>query len=338
MIRYLLVACLSCVFMPFASPVEAAKQYVVYNGTNGPGFGRHIVMIAGDEEYRSEEALPMLGQILAKHYGFKCTVLFPVNPKDGTIDPTNQTNIPGMEQVATADLVVLFLRFRELPDQDMKYLDDYFRSGKPIIGLRTSTHGFNYSRNPNSPYAKYGFNHSGPEWKQGFGKEVFGETWYTHHGKHKSESTRGVLEKDKLNHTILNGVEDLWGPTDVYGIRKLPEEADVLVWGEVLSGMKPDDPAVEGDKNDPMMPIAWTREYEHSNGKTSRVFCTTFCSSIDLLNEDLRRMIVNACFWCLKMEDKTPEKANVEIVGEYDPSFYGFGAFKKGMKPEDYAW
>ena len=321
-----------------ASNLQAEKQWVVYEGNQGPGLGRHIVLIAGDEEYRSEEALPMLGQILAKHHGFKCTVLFSINPKEGTIDPNNQTNIPGMHLLPTADLVVLFTRFRELPDKDMKHFDDYVKSGKPIIGLRTATHGFNYSRNKNSPYAKYSFNHKGKDWKMGFGKEVFGETWFTHHGHHKHESTRGVINPNKRRNPILNGVEDLWGPTDVYGVRKLPADAEVLVEGKVLTGMKPDDSAVEGKKNDPMMPIAWTRNYPLRSGKTTRVFCTTFSSSIDLKCEDLRRLHVNACFWGLKLENKIPERANVDFVSDYEPSFYGNNIFKKGIEPSDLAW
>ncbi|MCG6156235.1 ThuA domain-containing protein [Rubinisphaera margarita] len=316
----------------------ADQQYVVYEGEKGPGVGKHIVLISGDDEYRSEEAMPMLGQILARHHGFKCTVLFAVNPETGEIEPTYQKNIPGMENLQTADLVILFTRFRALPDEDMKYFDDYLKSGKPIIGLRTSTHAFNFPKDFETSYAHYGWNNSNTAWPGGFGKEVFGETWYTHHGKHKSESTRGIIEEDHADHPILNGVENLWGPTDVYGVRELPADAEVLVRGQVLTGMKPDDPPVEGEKNDPMMPIAWTRKYETSTGKTSRIFCTTLCSSIDLEDEDLRRMLVNASFWCLGMEKKVPERANVEILGEYDPSFYGFGSFRKGLKPSDFAW
>jgi len=94
---------------------KAVQPWVVYPGREGPGKGKHIVLISGDEEYRSEEALPMLARILATHHGFKCTVLFAVDPKTGVIDPECQTNIPGLEQLQSADLMVLFTRFRELP-------------------------------------------------------------------------------------------------------------------------------------------------------------------------------------------------------------------------------
>ena len=120
--------------------------WVVYEGAEGPGKGKHIVWVSGDEEYRSEEALPMMARILAFRYGFKCTVLFAIDPETGVIDPNNQTNIPGLAALDDADLMVMALRFRELPDSEMKHIVDFVKAGKPVIGLRTSTHAFNYSR------------------------------------------------------------------------------------------------------------------------------------------------------------------------------------------------
>src|SRR5437660_8081576 len=92
-----------------------ARGQVVYDGSRGPGRGKHVVLVSGDEEYRSEEALPQLGKILAQHHGFKCTVLFAIDPKDGTINP-NVSDIPGLEALKDADLLILFTRFRNLPD------------------------------------------------------------------------------------------------------------------------------------------------------------------------------------------------------------------------------
>ena len=204
----------------------ADDKWVTYEGQDGPGKGKRVVLISGDEEYRSEEALPMLGKLLAVRHGFTCTVLFAQDPETGEIDPTNQTNIPGMHQLEDADLVILGLRFRELPDKDMKHFDDYLKAGKPIIALRTSTHAFNYSRDKDSPFAKYSFNAKG-EWKGGFGQHVLGETWVNHHGGHGRESTGGVVREENAGHPILKGVKDVWGPTDVYGVVHLPDDATV---------------------------------------------------------------------------------------------------------------
>src|SRR5688572_24471679 len=104
------VACLLSMSVAISS-LHAAG--VVYEGGQGPGKGKHVVLVSGDEEYRSEEALPQLGKILAVRHGFKCTVLFPIDPADGTIHP-GVSNIPGLEALRTADLLVIFTRFRDL--------------------------------------------------------------------------------------------------------------------------------------------------------------------------------------------------------------------------------
>ena len=302
--------------LALAVPASAAAG-VVYQGTQGPGKGKHIVLLSGDEEYRSEEGLPMLAKILAVRHGFTCTVLFAINPADGTIDPVTLTNIPGMEALDTADACVMGLRFRELPDAQMKHFVDYLNAGKPIIALRTSTHAFQYQQNQASPYARYDWRSK--EWPGGFGQQVLGDTWVDHHGRHGYESTRGVINEEFKDNPILRGVADLWVPTDVYAIAHLPKDATVLVWGEVLSGMKPSDPPVEGPKNHPMMPVVWLRNYTGEQGKTSKICTTTMGAAVDLENEGLRRLLVNACYWATGLEQQIPAKADVDYVGEYHP-------------------
>jgi hypothetical protein len=314
------------------APVRAA-DWATYEGKTGPGRGKHIVFLSGDEEYRSEEGLPMLAKILAERHGFKCTVLFAINPTDGTITPTVLDNIPGLDQLASADLCVMKLRFRELPDAQMKHFADYVNSGKPIVALRTATHSFNYAKNKQSPYARYSFNSA--EWPGGFGQQVLGETWVNHHGDHGKESTRGVPNDAFKTHPILRGVTEIWGPTDVYTVSHLPKDAQVLVWGQVLAGMKPTDPPVTGPKNNPMMPLAWIRDYQGELGKTSKIFTTTIGAAVDLESEGLRRLVVNACYWAVGLENQIPARANVDYVGEFKPLWFGFGKFKPGIKPAD---
>ena len=309
----------------------AEEQQVVYDGFKGPGAGKHIVFVTGDEEYRSEEAMAQIAKILAIHHGFKCSVLFAMDNKTGQINPIILNNIAGLEALDRADLMVLFTRFRELPDEQMKYIIDYTNSGKPIIGVRTSTHAFLYRKNRESPYFKYG---SGTrEFKGGFGRQVLGETWVAHHGKHGWESTRGVIAEGKKDHPIVRGCEDIWGTTDVYKINTLSGDSDPVVMGRVLKGMAPDSPP-NIDKE--QMPIAWIKTYTGEKGKKARVFTTTMGAATDFKSEGLRRLLVNACYWCLEMENKIPDRAKVDLVGKYQPSNFGFGKFKKGMKPSDY--
>ncbi|MEK7403716.1 MAG: ThuA domain-containing protein [Acidobacteriota bacterium] len=297
-----------------------------------PGAGRHIVLIGGDEEYRSEEALPQLAKILARRHGFRCTVLYAIDPNDGTIDPNRRDNIPGLEALDRADLMVIFTRFRDLPDEQMKHIVDYVESGRPVIGLRTATHAFDPKAS--KTYERYGWRSK--EWDGGFGRQVLGETWIRHHGQHAKQSTRGILVKGQEKHPILRGIRDgdIWGPTDVYAVRlPLTGDSQPLVLGQVLEGMKPADAPVAGAQNDPMMPVAWTRTYTGAAGKKARVFTITMGSSQDLENEGFRRLLVNACYWALGREKKIPAKSKVDLVGEYKPLPFKAGGFAKGVKP-----
>jgi hypothetical protein len=342
---------------PAASPPDSPAQWVVYGGFAGPGSGKRIVLISGDEEYRSEETLPQLGKILAKHHGFQCTVLFAINPADGTIDPEQSGNIPGLEALQMADLMILATRFRELPDEQMKYIDEYVRSGRPVMGLRTATHAFRFPAGSTSAYKQYSFDSK--TWEGGFGKQVLGETWISHHGRHGIQSTRGVLVRQAADHPILRGVKDIWGPTDVYTV-ELPMRRNIqpLVLGQVLEGMHPTDapagveirkdPTTGAEEkltpNDPMMPVAWIGAYtptpdvsSQNPGAGARIFATTMGSSVDLASEGLRRLLVNAAYWSLGLEKRIPAESKVDLVGKYNPTPFGFGKHTRGIKPADHA-
>jgi len=325
---FALISLLLCFLL--AGVVEAGSG-VVLKGRRGPGRGRHIVFLIGDEEYRSEDLMPQLAKILAVRHGFKCTLLFAINKKTGEIDPKTLDNIPGLKVLEKADLMVMFLRFRELPDEQMRYIIDYTNSGKPIVGLRTSTHAFYYRKNKSSPYAKYSFRSK--ELDGGYGRQVFGETWINHYGHHQVESTRGLIAKGMEDHPIVKGIDDIWGPSDVYGLTKLHGDCRPLIMGQVLSGMSSKD---EPNPDKKLLPVAWTKTYTGEKGKTARIFTTTMGHAGDLKNEGFRRLLVNACYWAMGMEDKIPDKSNVDFVGEYHPNKIGMGGHKKGMKPSDY--
>ncbi|MFO1091962.1 MAG: ThuA domain-containing protein [Planctomycetaceae bacterium] len=312
---------------------RGADQWVEYAGGQGAGAGKHVVLVSGDEEYRSEEALPQLGKILSVRHGFKCTVLFAIDPATGEINPDVNNNIPGLEALDHADLMVIATRFRNLPDDQMQHVVRFVESGKPIIGLRTATHAFNIPAD--ATYAKYGW--QSKEWDGGFGRQILGETWISHHGKHKEQSTRGIVAPGAQKHPVVRGCDDIWGPTDVYGVRlPLPGDSQPLILGQVLTGMQPADPPIVGPQNDPLLPVAWIKTYTASNGKSGRVLTTTMGAATDLESEGLRRLLVNGVYWCVGLESKIPERANVELVGEYHPTAYGFKGFQRGIRPADH--
>jgi hypothetical protein len=256
--------------------------------------------------------------------------LFSIDPKDGTISPNLQDSLPGAEALDSADAIVMLTRFRKWPDDAMKHFEDAFLAGKPIIGLRTSTHAFAGLK---GTYAKYNNGANDKSWPGGFGKQVLGEKWVSHWGGHKSQATRGIIEPAAKDDPILRGVTDIFGDSDVYEAHP-PADAKILVRGQVLQGMKPTDEPLEGKKNDPMQPVIWTRLYKNEAGKENKILCSTMGAATDLQSEGLRRAIVNAVYWGVGLD--VPDKADVTYVDEYVPNFYSPNLYRKGKKPADF--
>lgn len=311
-----------------ASPAQDGR--LVFEGRSGAGLGKSVVLIAGDEEYRSEEALPQYARILAERHGFRCTVLFSLDP-DGTINPDRQDNQPGLKALADADLCVVMLRFRKWPDRQMAHFADYVARGRPIVGIRTSTHAFDGLR---GGFER--FNWRGSSWPGGFGRQILGETWVSHWGGHGSQATRAVAAGF---HPVTRGVGEVFVTTDVYEAHPT-EDSTVVMRGSVVAGMTRDDPDAAGSKedsrgvarglNEPPMPVAWVREPVPGQ----RVFTTTMGAATDLLDEGFRRLLVNAAYWGSGLP--VPARADVGLIGAYDPSPFGFGGWRKGLRPSDF--
>jgi len=317
--------------------MKAGVGTLNFSGGEGPGKGKHVVLLAGDEEYRSEEGMPLMARVLAEKHGFETTVLFSADA-DGTINPKATGNLMGAEALDSADSVVMLLRFRKWDDETMNKFKTAVDRGVPLVALRTSTHVFNFPKD--SPWAEWSWNHS----TGGFGRTVLGETWISHWGKHKMEATLGVIESGQEDNPLLNGVSEVFGDTDVYEAAP-PEDATILMRGIVLKGMNPEDEPADYEKktrggkvqkiNEPAMPIAWSREVKNEAGTTNRVLTTTMGAATELVDEDLLRLVVNGVYWGLGME--VPEKADVSISKDFKPSKYGFGASKPGLKAADFA-
>lgn len=292
---------------------EAQPQFWLrFPPQEGTANGKKVLLISGDEEYRSEESCPMLGKILSQRHGFDCTVLFAINPETGYVDPNFVKNIPGLEALREADLMVIGTRFRQLPDDQYQFIADFLNAGKPVIGFRTATHAFT------------GPGESGNlKWAE-FGLQILGEKWVAHHGKHKFEGSRGVVVDANAKHPVLRGVTDVFGPSDVYTVKNLDEsQATVLLRGAVTRTLDPASEILQDDpRNQPMMPMAWLREYTSPDGaKKGQAFCTTMGASVDFANEGLRRLVVNAAFHLTGLE--VPQAADVSYVDPFEPTFYG---------------
>ena len=315
-------------------PVPESDLWLTYEGGEGPGAGKHIVLIAAEQEYRAEQALPMLARTLSKHHGFHCTVLFLMNEK-GLVDVTEPSPVkekdkfnivPGMEHLAKADGLIWMSRFLKLTDEDADHLYNYFDSGKPIIALRTANHGLRGTK----PYVVNGKNVSL--------REMLGGAFMGHHGGWKREATLGIVIEENKTHPILTGIGkgDVWGTTDVYRCHKedhVPADCTALLLGQPMKTLERDAPP---NTEKVPLPIAWTKEWVGNQGNKilpSRILHFTMGSAKDFENEGVRRVTINGLYWGLRMEDQIKPDSNMDIVGEYKPMKDGFNYEKLGVYP-----
>lgn len=241
-----------------------------------------VVFVTGDHEYGGESTMPILAAELETNYNIRTVVLksFP--------DHNAEENIPGLEALQEADLAIFFLRWRRLPTDQLKHIDDYLNSGKPVMGFRTSTHAFNYPEG-----------HESVEWNA-FGKRAFGSPpgWggaanHTHYG-HESSTDVSVIEKE-TDHPVLTGVDKNFHVRS-WLYKVLPdypaEGSTWLLMGKAVNPNTPD--AIEN-------PVAWT--WESPSG--ARTFMTTLGHPEDFQQQGPQRLFINAVHWAL--EKPVPE-------------------------------
>ena len=281
----------------------------------------HIVFVIGDEEYRSEESMPMLADIANRELNAKVTLCYSVDSA-GYVDPNRSDHIEGLEALESADLMVIFTRFRALPANERIYITDYVESGKPIIGFRTSTHAFFYKDDSTLQFMNN-------EWPA----KVFGQQWITHHG-HFDDGNKPLtvvsIVEDQQN-TLLNGFHPFEAYSWLYhvdgGDWNLYGDSKPLLLGRALKSNH----EMKGnlDKFPLTNPVAWTKTYTGTSGKPAKVFFTTLGHPYDWKNENMRRLGMNAIYWALEI-DVPKNGANVDFVSPYSPNNSGFGEkFKK---------
>ena len=330
--------CLAVSAAVLFSPAMAEDSApLVYEGTDGPGKGKHIVFIANDHEYRSEETCPLIAKIMAKYYGFRCTVLFGID-EDGHIR-AGGAPVPGMEALKDADLLFFYTRFMKLPDEQADLLVDYFERGGPAVGLRTSTHCFNGQK---GKWEKLNFNYNGEDYLGGLGEQVFGNTWnkergQSHYGGNHQMGGRITPVAAAKDHPVNSGVTQMHTYSGAYSSQP-PADATPLLEVQVLNTLEASD---EINTEKPIVSAGWSRDHyvaPSGDKKKARVVYTSYGASEDVLDEDARRFLVNACLWAGGWEDVITPDLDVSIVGGFDPVPYTTGAFaRQGVKPSDLA-
>ena len=288
----------------------------------------HIVFVIGDEEYRSEESMPMLARLAERELGAKVSLCFSMDSL-GIVDPSRLDHIAGLEILKDADLMVLFTRFRALPEKQLKHILDYVYAGKPVVGFRTATHAFLYK----SDSTKFHMNNTWPA-------DLFGQQWITHHGHFDDGNSPLTKVRKRDDHKILQGVEAFDAYSWLYHVEgggwELQGDCDVLLDGTSLRSSHKEGGRL--DKFPLNNPLAWTKSHVSNSNKIGRVFFTTLGHPYDFQNENMRRLSLQGLAWALSRETEIPDSGfSVKLDRPYEPNNSGFGKkYKLNQKPEDF--
>ncbi|MGV3502715.1 MAG: ThuA domain-containing protein [Adhaeribacter sp.] len=235
-----------------------------------------VVFVTGDHEYSGEATLPLLAAELEKNYGMR-TIVLKASP-----DHNAEENIPGLEALKEADLAVFFLRWRRLPADQVKHIEDYLKTGKPVAGFRTTTHAFNYPKgHPLDRWNAFGEMAlaSPPGWG--------GKAKHTHYG-HES-STDVAIVPEAAKNPILTGVDPKFHVKSwLYQV--LPDyPTKGSTWLLMGTPVNPNTPKAYPN------PVAWTG----TNTYGGKVFMTTMGHPEDFDQEAFQRLVVNGLHWAL---------------------------------------
>ena len=253
-----------------------------------------IVIVTGDHEYSSEATMPLLAKALEQHYGMQVKVL------KSSPDYNAEENIPGLEALKDADLAVFFLRWRRLPAEQVKYIDDYLKSGKPVMGLRTTTHAFNYPKgHPLEKWNAFG------EFALGSPPGWGGPAGHTHCG-HECSTDVSVI-KDAAKHPILTGVDPAFHVSS-WLYKVLPDyPAKGSTWLLMGKAVNPDKAGFQDN------PVAWT--WQTAAG--GKVFATTMGHPADFSVEAFQRLLINAVHWILSKPVPKKWQGKIDINVPY---------------------
>ena len=228
----------------------------------------HIVFIVSDDHYHADKTLPEFAQWLREKHELHCTVLHGEGKHD----------IPAMVNLETADAVILYVRRLGLPLRQMKALQRFVETGKPLIGLRTANHAFSMHMK-----APKGFKvpDGRMEWKE-FDATILGGNYHGH-GPNELGTHVNVVDAS-ANHPILKDVAPrAWHSTgSLYYVAPIAEDATLLM---------------EGSISERTEPLTWIRQRRDGRGK---IFYTGLGHPDDFTEPAFRQLMVNAIHWALR--------------------------------------
>jgi type 1 glutamine amidotransferase/nicotinamidase-related amidase len=240
-----------------AKQTESAKRQAAGAAQGGTtGAEPRILFVLAEDEYFAKDTMPAFAsEELTKRFGWKPRIL----------QSDSKTEIPGLHAIDNADLLVLYMRRRELPDEQLNHFKKYFQAGKPVVGVRTASHSFQ-------------------NWLE-FDKLVLGCNYGRHYGSGKDgvKTTITAASKDAASHPILRGIplNETWQSTaSLYRVTPLLQGTTPLLQGKW--------------QDQPPEPVAWTNT--HNGG---RVFYTSLGHSDDFKDPRFRKLLTNGILWAL---------------------------------------
>ena len=234
--------------------------------------------------------MPPLAKQLKDNFGFKTTVVSTnYNPEK------NAEGIPGLDALADADVAIFFLRFLTLPEDQLAHIESYLKSGKPVVGFRTSTHAFSYPKE-----------HKLAKWNDGFGLDAMGSKYFIH-------GYGGTDVSKAADHEILTGV-DLAQPRAAAGtlyLSAIPDDATSLLSGTgkfKKAGTVKNGFGTHELKTEMTDDVAWVWK----NQWGGRVFGTTLGHPNSFADANWVRLFINGIHWAA---GKPVPAADVRISG-----------------------
>ena len=249
----------------------------------------HAVVVVGTLHYSPELTMPVFAEELER-FGFRTTVVV----GEGNPEKKTEEVLPSIETLADADLAIFFMRFLKLPDEEWQPIEDYLKSGKPVIGLRTANHSFKYPKD----HPRFG-------WNDGFGRRALGTPYVVH----QSSSTQISVVEEAMNHPIMKNVTKRnWISPGTLYLTRLEKGCIPLVTGTGTGRSRTIKRAfgtieVRSDESD-VVSWVWQNEW---GGK---VFGTSFGHPGDFAEESFVRMLINAAHWCV---DRPPPSADKKV-------------------------
>jgi len=226
-----------------------------------------VVFLIGEDEYKTWETLPRFARQALEWRGLRVSIV-----QESKAD---KNNFPGLvEALREADLLLVSVRRRGLPKEQLDAVRAHLAAGKPLVGIRTACHAFA----PRGQETGGG----GSAWWPTFDPEVFGGNYTGHHDAGPQTSIRAVPGEEK--HPILAGVNlaQLVGHGSLYTVSPLKKTVRPLLVGSI--------------PNQPPEPITWTHSF---GAKEARIFYTSLGHPDDFANPSFQRLLLNGILWAL---------------------------------------